>query len=95
LICRTLIFSRHAVIQMFARSISTDAVSTAVRIGEVVEEYPNDKPFPSVLLLATVEGRSLHVVLAQTAEQMECIVVTVYEPDPKIWDTDFKRKKRK
>ena len=35
--------------------------------GEEIEQYPEDTPFPSVLLLARVGGRPLHVVAATDA----------------------------
>lgn len=61
-------------------------------MGEVIKSYLNDKPYPSYLLLKFVNGRPLHVVIAQNDETNECIVVTCYEPDPGIWLPGFKEK---
>lgn len=60
-------------------------------IGRVKMVYPNDKPYPSRLLLGWVEHGPIHVVTA-TAEH-EIILVTVYEPDPNLWDSGFQRRR--
>jgi len=37
----------------------------------------------------------MHVVIAQNETENETIVITVYEPDPLKWESDFKRRKLK
>ena len=61
-------------------------------IGEVVEQYPDDVPYPRRLLLGWRDSRSLHVVVAEDSDAGTAIVVTVYEPDPSGWDHDFRRR---
>jgi len=77
---------------MFERRISVEDVRTAITHGEVVQTYPDDKPYPSRLLLGWVGTRPLHVVVAEDSEDGILIVVTAYEPDPIQWDSGFKRK---
>ena len=61
-------------------------VYEAVMSSELLKEYPEDKPYPSVLLYGkTSAGRPLHVVCAYDAEENSTIVITVYHPDPRIW----------
>ena len=57
--------------------------------GEVIEDYPDDYPYPSALVLGWVGRRPVHVVAASMPAQK--IVITVYEPDPAQWEPDFKR----
>ena len=38
---------------------------------------------------------ALHVVVADNAPDDETIVVTVYEPDPALWQPGFRRRRRK
>jgi len=76
---------------MHARGISEEEVRRCVREGEVVEDYPEQHPFPCRLLMAEISGRALHVVLADAGE--EYIVVTVYVPDPARWDHEFRRRR--
>jgi len=54
--CDRLVFSGHAVQQMFYRRISRDDVRSAITYGEIVEEYPKDQPYPCCLILDYVEG---------------------------------------
>ena len=53
-----------------------------------------DTPYPSRLLLVSVGGRALYVVVADNADDDETIVVTVYEPDPALWQPGFRRRRR-
>lgn len=79
---------------MLQRAISTRAVEEAgLGPSVVVEEYPDDQPFPSRLLLGWPQGEALHVHVAvdQTADTL--IVVTAYRPDPARWESDFTRRK--
>jgi len=68
-------------------------VEETIAHGETIENYRDDKPYPSRLVLANVKGWPLHVVVAWNAADRESIVVTVYEPDPSEWDEEFKRRK--
>jgi hypothetical protein len=60
----------------------------------VIREYADDRPYPSWLMLGYIGTRPLHVVAADNDDDQETIVITVYEPDPQLWEADFKRKKR-
>jgi len=61
--------------------------------GEVIAEYPDDSPYPSVLILASVAGRPLHVVAARDDGAKHCYVITAYVPDPAQWGSDFRTRK--
>ena len=91
---RNFIFSGHAVTQMFKRQISRDDVKIAISIGEVIEEYLDDKPYPSCLLLAVVRERPLHIVVAKDSEAKAVYVITAYEPAKDIWDAEFKNRRQ-
>lgn len=85
-------FRIHALRRMFERSISVEEVQTVLAQGEVIEEYPDDSPYPSSLILGKAGGRVLHVVVAHNLADDEKIVITVYEPDGAKWDTEFRRR---
>ena len=91
--CDTLEFSRHAVMKMFARGITVDEIRLIVNLGEIISDYPDDKPLPSVLLLGFIDNKPLHVVLARDLQNQHCIVVTAYVPDTALWQPDFKTRK--
>ena len=88
--CKRIVFSGHALRRMFERRIETDDVLHVVVNGEAVAEYPEDSPYPSWLLLGWVRGEAVHVVVARDAADAVCIVVTVYQPDPGLWEPDFR-----
>ncbi len=53
----TLLFSGHALRQMFERAITSEDVRAVIEEGEVIGSYPDDRPYPSELLLAHRAGR--------------------------------------
>jgi len=87
-----LIFRKHALQRMFQRSISTGDVGSVLADGKCIIAYPDDTPYPSRLMLGWRGERPIHVVAADTPEG-ETIVITVYEPDPALWEPGFERKK--
>ena len=86
-----LIFRVHAIQRMAQRGISVEEVRHILETGQVIEDYPNDFPYPSALVLGWIGGRAMHVIAATTPT--EKIVITVYEPDPARWEGDWKRRK--
>ena len=93
--CATLRYSRHAFERMFQRGIHPNAVTQIIAKGEVIADYPEDQPYPSVLLLGSHTGQPVHAVIAQEPETGNCYLVTIYRPDPTIWDETFKQRKAK
>lgn len=88
-----LVFRVHAVQRMAERGVTVDEVRAVLTQGETIEDYPDDIPYPSRLVLGWVGGRPLHVVAAQPASIREIIVITVYEPDAVRWDVEFRRRR--
>lgn len=88
------IYRVHAVRRMFERRISEAEVAKVLAEGEEIVAYPNDVPYPSRLLLGWRGDRPLHVVAAYNAQDDEQIVITVYEPDPALWEDGFRRKRQ-
>ena len=75
------------------RDISIDEVESVLETGEVIEEYPDDTPFPSRLTLGLPNNRPLHVVAADETDTDITHIITAYQPDPEKWDESFKRRK--
>jgi hypothetical protein len=78
---------------MFQRQIDVEDVRHVLATGETIEDYPEDAPHPSRLVLGRRVNRPIHVVVADNAEAGEVIVITAYEPRPTQWDPDFKRRR--
>ena len=78
-------FSRHAFKRAVERNFSEQEICTAGARAEIIEEYPEDKYSPSVLLLGfTSAGRPLHIQVS-VAESETTRIITLYEPDPAEW----------
>ncbi|MBU2766286.1 DUF4258 domain-containing protein [Acidithiobacillus ferrivorans] len=77
---------------MFQQAITEEAVLYTLGNGQIVEEYPDDHPYPSRLMLGNHDGRPLHVVVAYDPANRQCIVVTAYIPGPDQWDDTFSRR---
>lgn len=82
----------HAVQRMFDLKVSAEEVRYVQEIGEVIEEYPDDTPYPSCLILGRYKGRLIHVIAANNCLDEEIIVITVYEPDPSEWDLECRKR---
>ncbi len=83
-------FTRHARTQMYMRKISSADVKQCLIEGEIIEEYRDDKPYPSFLLYAKLDQKYLHVVCAVAEEQL--FIITTYYPDENLWEAHRKRK---
>jgi len=88
------IFRVHAVQRMAQRGVSVADVLSVLTTGETIEAYPDDAPYPSRLLLGQSAARPLHIVAAENSAARETIVVTVYEPDPLLWEPGFRRRRQ-
>ena len=78
---------------MFERGIRHDDVRKVLEQGRVIEEYPDDKPYPSCLILGWAGNRPIHVVKAENQEENQTIIATVYEPDMFVWEPGFERRR--
>ena len=73
--------------------ISADEVLKAIENGKVIEEYVDDRPFPSCLLYGKSDDKPIHVVSSLPLHINMLIVVTVYTPGPVRW-IDFERRRK-
>ncbi|SHJ06351.1 protein of unknown function [Hymenobacter daecheongensis DSM 21074] len=90
--CRSVEVKAHAAQRMYERDISRAEVEFVLLNGQVIIEYLNDEPLPSFLLLAFPHGRPIHLLVGHDASTHHCALITVYQPDPKIWSDDFTKK---
>ncbi len=90
-----LVFRVHAIQRMFQRRVSEEEVRQVVTAGATIETYPEDKPFPSRLMLGWSGSRPLHVVVADNVATQETVIITVYHPDAEEWEAGFKRRRRR
>ena len=88
-----IIYSAHVVIQMFKRGISEEYIVQILNTGVIIREYPEDRPYPSFLILGFRDRTPLHIVYAVN-EVGENVIITAYEPDSALWNNDYTIKKK-
>ena len=63
-----------------------DEIYYSVMQGEIIEDYPSDKPFPSCLIMGkNFTGDVIHSVWAYNSKNQWAVLITVYRPDPTRW----------
>lgn len=61
---RRIQWRKHALLRMFQRGVLRQDVLNALEKSEIIERYPEDRPFPSFLLLdKTRGGIPIHIVI--------------------------------
>ena len=91
---RTVRWTSHMLERIFQRGISMKDVMDVLANGEIIEQYPNDYPFPSCLVLGhTKAGKTMHIVCGSNGEELW--LITAYNPNPTEWTEDFKQRRNK
>lgn len=81
----------HVAKRMLKRQIFPEEVIDTLMQGIIIEDYPDDYPFPSCLVFAAnVNGRPLHVVCSIGEEML--YIITAYQPDSTRWDASFQKR---
>lgn len=92
---RRIFWNKHSFERMLERNISRSDVFEIILSGEIIREYKDDKPFPSSLIFGYAGKTPLHVIAALNENSDICHVITVYQPDEKHFEHDFKTRKRR
>ena len=82
----------HAAERFRQRGIKLKDVRYAVKTGEIIEQYPDDYPYPSCLLLGkSLTMQSIHVVMSDEGNSSR--IITAYFPSKEKWEADLKTRK--
>lgn len=85
-------WTRHVFFRMRSRCISSDDVLTCICLGEAIENYQDDIPYPSFLISGKDKaGDPLHVVVAYDGRC--AYIITTYRPDNDTFEQDLKTRK--
>jgi hypothetical protein len=84
-------FGGHAITQMFRHGIQVEDIILVLESGKRIKEYPEDKPYPSFLVLGFINDRPIHIV-ASIDDYENCYIITTYEPEAKLWNESFTNK---
>ena len=86
------VITMHSRRRMVERGIRLRDVINAAARGEIIEQYPDDFPFPSCLILGfTVSGKVLHIVVSLSEGHI--YLITAYYPSEKEWEPDMRTRR--
>lgn len=84
----TIEVSQHFAERCRKRGITYKEAKEAILSGKIIEEYPDDYPFESCLILGVALNlKILHVVAGIGNNKLW--LITVYEPDRNRWNSTF------
>ena len=81
----------HYLNMLVKRSISFEDVRSAILSGTIIEQYPDDYPYPSCLILGYAQNGPLHIVVGLGHKKLW--LITTYKPDVDKWEDDFRTRK--
>ena len=85
----------HADEEAQADKLKYEEIYFSALNGEIIEDYPKDKPYPSCLIYGqTFAGEPVHSVWAYNQKSKWAVLITVYRPDPNRW-INYKIRKKK
>lgn len=91
---RKIKWSTHAAERIQERGIARVDVLHCLENGEIIEDYPNDFPYPSCLVYGyTVKHIVLHVVVGCDGNYL--YIITAYYPDVIHFSTDLRTRKER
>jgi hypothetical protein len=76
----------HADEEAYNDQIPLSKALDTISLGEILEQYPDDKPYPSCLIFSKLEsGDPVHTVWAFNRATNSSVLITTYRPDPRKW----------
>lgn len=76
----------HADGEALEDQITDSELEASVLNGEIIEEYLDDRPYPSCLIYGlTSEGNPVHTVWGYDSDTRQATLITLYRPDPNRW----------
>jgi hypothetical protein len=89
--------SQHGFRELVADDILAEDALAGVGAAVVIEDYPDTRKEPSILVLQhDREGRPIHVMWGiPKAEGTPAVLVTAYRPAPELWSHDFMNRKKR
>ena len=81
-------WTAHVLARLQEREIQPSDIRSCILTGEIIEQYPNDYPFPSCLVSGeTTTQNPLHAVLG--VGEGYAWLVTAYYPDRDRWEQNY------
>lgn len=85
-------WTTHNLMRLQERGINPSDIKFCITNGEIIEQYPNDYPYPSCLLLGiSISGKHIHIVAGVGNGYLW--IITAYFPSIEKWNEDLKTRK--
>ena len=81
----------HALKRIRERRIRSSDVIACIQNGEIIERYPDDRPFPSCLICGLIRNSYLHAVVS--SDGTELTIITAYVPSSDEWENNYTKRK--
>ena len=76
----------HADVEAANDRLTFDEIYFSVFNGDVIEDYAEDRPYPSCLIYGqSFKGDPIHSVWAFNEQSQYAVLITVYRPDATQW----------
>ena len=86
-------YTNHFMVRILWRKIDSIDVIAAIMNGKIIQEYPDDHPYPSCLILGRDRrNRPIHAVCGASEEALW--LITAYRPDLSEWENDWATRRR-
>lgn len=90
----TIEMTSHVWLRCQQRDISYRQIKEAIVSSEILEEYIDDYPYPSCLMLGKAkDGTVLHIVVGEGDGKLW--IITVYKPSLEKWSEDYRTRRKK
>lgn len=89
-----IMISAHALERCRQRGIRQKDIRNCISTGEIIEQYPEDFPFPSCLIFGyATDNKVIHVVVSD--EGTASRIITAYIPNTEKFEADLKTRKER
>ena len=87
-----IIITQHSLNRALQRSINYESIKAVIMNGDIIEDYPEDYPYPSCLILGLSDNnKELHVVAG--IGEGKLWIITAYYPSLDKWEADYRTRK--
>jgi len=76
------------------RAITRGSIISSVETYEIIEQYPEDKYFPSYLVFAQAGSNIFHIHIAVDKEGDNVRIITAYKPTLDKWENNYKTRRQ-
>jgi hypothetical protein len=91
---RKIKWTRHALDALASEPFSVGDVEVALQQAEMIEDYPHLRRYlPDCLVLAFVQTKPIHCVVAINELHDYILMVTIYQPSVQEWKDDWRTRK--